>query len=269
MSKQNQASLLDHPDVARYLFHPRKDPGGRLPPGALELWTPVEKEDISINTRLFLSDAQKPHILFFHGNGEIASDYDEIGPVYNSFGANLLVTDYRGYGKSNGFPGASAMLADAHAVFSHVCRWIKENERAGALWIMGRSLGSAPALELASCYPETCQGLIIESGFAYTLDLLSRIGINTRLFQQDPATDRINIEKIRRYAGPTLIIHAEQDAIIPVAHARALYDQSAAAIKKIHIIAGADHNTIFYIAGQSYFSLIRDFINQASATART
>ena len=266
MSKQNQALLLDHPDIAGYLFHPRKDPGAKLPPNGLELWTPVA-ESVSVNTRLHLTDADRPHLLFFHGNGEIASDYDDIGPVYNQFGLNFLVSDYRGYGTSEGEPSASAMLADAHGVFSHIRRWMEENRRSGPLWVMGRSLGSAPALELAGHYPEACQGLIIESGFAYTLDLLSRIGVPTGAYQNEPGTesdvDRINIDKIARYAGPTLIIHAEQDGIIPLAHGKALYQASAAAVKDLQVIAGADHNTIFLIAGKSYFTLISRFIDRS------
>lgn len=263
MSKQNQGLLLDRPDIAGYLFHPRKDTGADLPVNGLELWTPVG-ETLSVNTRLYLTREERPHILFFHGNGEIASDYDDIGPVYNQFGLNFLVTDYRGYGRSEGEPSASAMLADAHDVFSHIRRWMEENRRSGPLWVMGRSLGSAPALELAGHYPDACQGLIIESGFAYTLDLLARIGVPTDPNQNEPGMesgiDRINLDKIARYPGPTLIIHAEQDDIIPLAHGKALYQASAAAVKDLRVIAGADHNTIFLIAGKSYFTLISRFI---------
>ena len=272
MSKQNQALFLDRPEIAGHLFHPRKDPGIDLPAGSHELWTPVD-ETVSVNTRLYLADAERPHLLFFHGNGEIASDYDDIGPIYNQFGLNFMVTDYRGYGRSDGDPSGSAMLADAHGVLSHIRRWMEENRRSGPLWVMGRSLGSAPALELASYYPKVCQGLIIESGFAYTLDLLSRIGVPSSSYRNETDTDsdidRINIDKIARYSGPTLIIHAEQDGIIPIAHGKALYQSSAAAVKDLRVIAGADHNTIFLIAGKSYFTLVSKFIDHAQATART
>lgn len=273
MSKQNQPSLLDRPEITALLFHPRKDPLDQLPPGASELFTPVD-EGISLNSRLYAGDAGRPHILFFHGNGEIAADYDDIGPIYQQFGLNLLVSDYRGYGKSTGRPDVSSMLQDAHAVFDHIRRWMHRNERTGPLWVMGRSLGSAPALELAAHYPDDCQGLIIESGFAYTLDLLAHIGLDTRGWQDNAKAgsadiNRINIDKIARYAGPTLIIHAQQDGIIPAAHGKALYQASPAPVKNIRIIEGADHNTIFLIAGKTYFSLIREFTDQASATART
>ena len=273
MSKENQASLLDHPEITTLLFHPRKDPSDSFVPNTSELYTPVD-EDIALNTRIYLTGGDRPHLLFFHGNGEIAGDYDDIGPIYNQFGLNFMVSDYRGYGKSKGKPDVSTMLRDSHAVFSHVRQWMRQEGRSGPLWIMGRSLGSAAALELASHYPADCQGLVIESGFAYTLDLLEHIGINTRPFQGITQVDRdqinrINTHKIAKYSGPTLIIHARLDDIVPVSHGKALYQHSPAEIKNIRIIEGADHNTIFLIAGQTYFSLIAGFIDQASATART
>jgi hypothetical protein len=268
MSKQNPASLLDHPDIAGLVFHPRKFREPALPPGVEELWTPAA-ESVSVNTRLYLAGAGQPHILFFHGNGEIAADYDDIGPIYTRLGLSFLVSDYRGYGKSGGRPNGTRMLGDARAVLKHVARWMEENRRSGPLWVMGRSLGSAPALELAAEYPDQCRGLIVESGFAFTLDLLERIGAPIPRASGLDAADRVNIDKIGRYAGPTLILHAELDGIIPRAHASALYEASPAAEKKLYIVEGADHNTILPVAGQNYFHVIRSFIQDTEATART
>ena len=43
-------------------------------------------------------------------------DYDDIGPVYNQYGLNLLAVDYRGYGTSGGTPTVTAMLKDSHVI---------------------------------------------------------------------------------------------------------------------------------------------------------
>ncbi|HMA86154.1 MAG TPA: alpha/beta fold hydrolase [Desulfosalsimonadaceae bacterium] len=268
MSQKNQTTFLDHPDINRYLFYPRADLGTQAPPNGEEAMIPVA-ETVAVNARFYLSDADQPHILFFHGNGEIASDYDDIGPIYNTYGFNFLVADYRGYGKSDGDPSVSALLQDVHPVFSYVRQWMRRNHRRGPLWIMGRSLGSAAALELASQHPNACHGLIIESGFAHTLDLLNHIGINTRPFAHETDTAIANIDKISLYSGPTLIIHAEHDHIIPLSHGKDLYDKSPASVKNINVIPGADHNTIFLMAGKDYFDIIRAFVDQVSATPRT
>jgi len=131
------------------------------------------------------------------------------------------------------------------------------------LWIMGRSLGSASAIELAASYPEKMKGLIIESGFAHTLPLLQRLGINTEILKIEDSQVFSNAEKLSRFAGPTLIIHGQYDQIIPLQHGKDLFSCSPAGRKKMQIINGADHNTLLMIGGRQYFEIIRDFINQA------
>lgn len=49
---------------------------------------------------------------------------------------------------------------------------------AGKLFVMGRSLGSASAIEIASTYASEIGGLIVESGFAYIIPLLKLLGID-------------------------------------------------------------------------------------------
>jgi len=261
MSPHSDFSALDRPEILNLLFHPRKESGRPVPEYALNREIETDA-GIRIGARLYLTDGQKPHILFFHGNGEIAEDYDDIGEVYINFGLNFIVSDYRGYGRSSGIPGIASMFADAHAVFNHFSDWRNQNRRTGPLWIMGRSLGSAPAIELAASYPKQITGLIIESGFAHTIELLQRLGINTNRFGIEDAAVFSNAAKLLRFSGPTLIIHGRHDQIIPLQHGKDLFEQSPANVKKLHIIDGADHNTLMMIGGRNYFTTIRDFISQ-------
>ena len=145
-------SKLDHPDLLSYIFHPRRELYDNTPVG-MDSHKIRVGEGISIHCRFYLCNQAAPHILFFHGNGEIASDYDDIGPVYNRFGLNFLAVDYRGYGGSGGSPTVTSMMNDAHTLFQEVRRWMQVRERTGGLVIMGRSLGSASALEIAYHYP--------------------------------------------------------------------------------------------------------------------
>jgi pimeloyl-ACP methyl ester carboxylesterase len=99
----HDVSALDRPEVLQYLFHPRKE-GLRAPPqGAIDFFIPVEEGE-KLGARFYPAGPKEPHLLFFHGNGEIASDYDTIGPAYNRYSINFLVVDYRGYGRSTGLP---------------------------------------------------------------------------------------------------------------------------------------------------------------------
>ena len=119
--------------------------------------------DVSIHCR-FTEKPEFPSILYFHGNGEIVSDYDGFAHLFNAAGANLVVADYRGYGDSTGTPAFATMIEDAH----RICAAVKKNWPAASsalTYIMGRSLGSVSALELAAADNGECKGLIIESGF--------------------------------------------------------------------------------------------------------
>jgi len=262
MSEKETFSVLDSSEVIDFLFYPRKEIPAELPDFA-KYHDVITRDGVRINSRFYLSAQENPHILFFHGNGEIAQDYDEIGPIYTQFGMNFMVVDYRGYGRSEGNPTVSSMLNDAHEMLTSVLDWLKRENRKGPLWIMGRSLGSAPAIELASAHPEKIDGLIIESGFAETIPLLQRLGIDTRMLEKNKTLVFSNAEKITRFTGPTLIIHAQYDQIIPFSHGEDLFRRSPAATKKIHMVHGADHNSILMAAGMGYFELIRDFIKNA------
>lgn len=255
---------LDHPDVLLYVFHPRKEAFSNLPPGALDYEITVE-EGVKIGCRFYLADPAAPHVLFFHGNGEIVSDYDDLGPVYNSYGLSLLAVDYRGYGRSGGTPTVTSMIRDAHVIFKQVQRWLKDQGRGGPLVIMGRSLGSASALELASCYELGISGLIIESGFAYTVPLLSFLGVDTSLLGITESDCLRQIEKIEKITKPVLIIHAEFDQFIPLSDAEVLLNHCPAQKKEFMMIPGADHNTILMMAGKEYFETIKSFIMETAS----
>lgn len=101
-----------------------------------------------------------------------------------------------------------------------------EEEFTGALWIMGRSLGSAPAIDLAA-HPEKVSGLIIESGFAQTLSLMERLGINITLPGLDDTQVFSNARTISTYPGPLLVLHGRYDQIIPVRHGIELYEKAS------------------------------------------
>ena len=255
-------STLDRPEVLQRLFHPRaeyeKPVSGS---GATDILIPVA-EGVRIGARFHITDKTAPNILFFHGNGEIVSDYDDFGPVYNRMGINFLPVDYRGYGRSNGNPTVSDMMGDAVAVFEFARRWLAENGCTGPLVVMGRSLGSASALELASRYPDAIAGLIVESGFAYAGPLLALLGVRLDSLEFDEAKGFRNIDKIREFNRPVLVIHAEHDHIIPFSDGQALYSASVSRDKTLLKIPQADHNTIFAYGLREYMAAVRSFADR-------
>ncbi len=163
MTEHAQDAWLDSPDVLRVAFHPRKEGPSRGTAGFEVLDIPVG-DGITVGARFYPAGPEKPTILFFHGNGEIVADYHDIARFYLAAGANFLPVDYRGYGRSSGSPTISSMLADARTVFSYARRWLSERKFDETVIVMGRSLGSASALEIAAAHPDETAGLIIDRG---------------------------------------------------------------------------------------------------------
>jgi hypothetical protein len=260
-------SALDRPEVLRVLFHPRRDYGLPMdgPPEATagfprvqDVLVPVA-DDIAVGARFHLGGPSHANILFFHGNGEIAADYDEIGPFYNRIGVNYLAADYRGYGRSTGHPTVAAMMQDCRTVYHFAAAWLAQNGFTGPLIVMGRSLGSASAIELAAAYPERVAGLIVESGFAYAGPLVRLLGVDpARIGFREESAFR-HIEKIGQVRKPVLLIHAEFDHIIPFSEGQALFDACPSPAKTLLKIPGANHNDILAVAFDGYMAAIQRF----------
>ncbi|OQY11053.1 MAG: alpha/beta hydrolase [Desulfobacteraceae bacterium 4572_187] len=217
---------------------------------------PVER-DKKIGACFHMAEKQDPNILFFHGNGEIVADYDDLGPLYNKMGINFLPVDYRGYGRSTGRPTVTAMMNDSHAIFNFVKKWLLENFYTGPVIVMGRSLGSASAIEIADSHKEKINGLILESGFAWTGPLLRILGIDPNETGFKEETGFRNVDKIKTFDKPALIIHAEQDHIIPFSDGQALYNACSASEKTLLKIPGANHNDIFMRGLPEYMAAVK------------
>jgi len=256
-------SKFDRQEILMFLFHPRAEWGSLEGTGRFhDILIPVE-EGVELGARFHRAEKRAVNILFFHGNGEIVADYDDMAQLYTQKGINFIPVDYRGYGKSTGRPTITAMMRDCHVIFDHMKKWLSGNGYNGPLIVMGRSLGSAAALELSSQYGTQIAGLIIESGFAYLAPLLALLGINTEILGLKEEEGFRNIEKIRAFHKPTLIIHAEYDHIIPYSEGQALHDASPAEDKRILMIPGANHNDIFLHGMKDYMEAIGVLVNKA------
>lgn len=261
-ANQGEYAKLDQPEILNVLFHPRGALDSKPPAGATDLGIPAD-EGVRLSARFYQAATESPNILLFHGNSEIVNDYDFIGPLYNEQGLNLLVVDYRGYGKSGGKPTVTAMLNDAHTVFADFKEWLAAAQYTGPLIIMGRSLGCTCALELAAAHADEIAALIIESGFSTTMQFLLSQGIDPAALDITEEDGFNNVRKIERFTKPTLIIHAQNDEFIPVQHVGILHAQCIAKSKEFQIVPGAKHNTIMARTGRMYFEVIKQFINKA------
>ncbi len=256
---EKETALLDRPDILQRLFFPRAA-------SAEEVASPygsnhsIEVADgVQLGCRFYPAHADCPSILYFHGNREVVPDYDYVAHFYQERGINLFVAEYRGYGFSDGMPDCCSMIRDAHLIFRGFVQFVRSGGYARKLFVMGRSLGSASAIEVAYHYQKQLQGLIVESGFASTRNQFRRLGAEDVLRDTPEAVGFGNDLKIKEIVIPTLIIHGEEDQIVPVEEGRTLYSLSGASEKASLFIPNAGHNDLLVRGLDAYMTAIEEF----------
>ncbi|HNJ33879.1 MAG TPA: alpha/beta hydrolase [Leptospiraceae bacterium] len=249
---------LDDETLASRVFFPRKS-AGRAPAGARDLMIPVARAELG--ARFYEKDPAFRTVLYFHGNGETVPDYDRIAGLYHRSRLNLFVVDYRGYGFSTGSRPTLRSLSEDPPIVSEF--FLKQIRPAAPLpIIMGRSLGSSPATDIAVSNPQRYAGLILESGFADVRPLLGLLGVQLSDAQEEGAHKLFsNAGKLSGIKIPVLILHGEEDHLIPAKHARANFEAAAVKMKTLKIMQGAGHNDLL-VQSDEYFSSIDQFVQK-------
>jgi alpha-beta hydrolase superfamily lysophospholipase len=254
-------SLLDRSDIRDVMFYPRPDQSPP-PAGAGDLQIRVP-DGTQLHARIFEGRADRPTIVFFHGNGEVVADYNEIAKLYARVDLNLVVCEYRGYGRSTGTPSYTAMMADAHAANSAV---LTELDRLGwqrGRYLMGRSLGALSALELASTDAGGFRGLILESGAGGLLGWARYVSPG-----DEAAWDALAEAQRQRLATiqlPLLTIHGEQDELIPVQRALEVHEMAGSETKDLLVVPRAGHNDLLFVGMGAYFQALTAFVARCEA----
>ena len=177
--------------------------------------------------------------------------------MFSSLGAELIIADYRGYGKSSGIPTLRATLEDAHMIFDY----LKKNSIfKDKVCVMGRSLGSAPTIELCGKRKDI-QACVLESGYADPIPLVERRGLKV-----DKSTTKENAlfnnsQKISNVKCPTLIMHGEDDFLISPKEAQLNFKNLGSKIKTLEILRGVGHNDMMMAPGQAYFNTLKRFFD--------
>lgn len=177
----------------------------------------------------------KTAILHLHGN---AQDLGTIEPrmkiLREKFHCSVLAVDYPGYGLTGGEPSEAGTYRAAEAAFDHLVGVRGFSPEAIVLW--GSSLGSGPAVELAS--HRHVKGVILESPFTSTFRTVTKVKL--------VPFDRFdNLAKIDRVQSPLLVISGERDSVVPFAHGKELVDAAVnAPVRRFLPVYGAEHNLV-------------------------
>ncbi|MCA9062924.1 MAG: alpha/beta hydrolase [Planctomycetaceae bacterium] len=221
-----------------FLFQPAKFPTGNWQPARLQYsdeWIDVDKEKIHAWYCPVDPEQRRACLLYCHGNAGNISYLAAYLAALQKAKIAVLAFDYRGYGKSEGKPSKDGILRDASAARTRFATLagVTEDE----IVLMGRSLGGAVAVQLAS--QKQSRGLILESTFAsYSETAAFHFPKLAWLVPKDKLN---SVETIQAYHGPLLQSHGDADRVIPYEFGQKLF-RAANEPKKFVTIPRGDHN---------------------------
>ena len=220
-----------------------------------EVWLAVD-EVVTVFGWFVEAGPTSPVLLWCHGNaGNVSHRVENMRLLYQR-GFSLFIFDYRGYGRSTGVPSEVGLYQDALAAYDYL---IHQRRIASArLLLFGRSLGAAVAGEVAVKRP--VPGLIVEGSFP------SIQAMSDQHFWGVPARWLMDLEfnlaaKVHALHVPLLVIHGEQDSIVPMELGRQVFD-AAHEPKRWYVVSGAEHNDVPYVGGEPYFQEINMFVQR-------
>jgi len=168
------------------------------------------------------ADAEKPAVVFCHGNAEIIDYQDTVIRGYHRLGCSVLLPEYRGYGRSAGKPSEKGIVADAVRFYDQLIE--RDDVDASRIVFHGRSLGGGVAAQLAARRKPAA--LILQSTFTSVAIIANDYFTPTFLARHPFRTDRV----VSEIDVPVLIFHGTRDRIIPVDHGRKLRQLAPGAV---------------------------------------
>lgn len=221
-----------------------------LPPPAAAGAADMEAVRLTTDDGLDLVAWYKPavsgaEIIYLHGNGgNISHRAAKIRPFLEA-GHGVLLLSYRGYGGNPGTPTEAGLIADGHAAYDFL---MKREVPQGRIVLLGESLGSGVAVAVAAI--REVGAVILEAPFT------SAAAVGQRAYPIFPVRwlirDRFDsLSLIRRIGAPLLIVHGEDDRVVPAELGRELFE-AAVEPKQGIFIPGADHNNLEVFGLQGY-----------------
>jgi len=178
-------------------------------------------------------------VLLCHGNTGNISYRDFLIEICSTFKLNAILFDYRGYGKSSGFPSQEKIFEDGQTIYDWAVNIKKIDPEKIIIW--GESLGGAVATYLAS--KNTCKSLVLLATFAslydiifQSLNLFEKAILMYMFFCIDPMETK---KRIRQVKCPVIIIHSPDDGFIPYENAVILHSNVIHENKHLITIEGS------------------------------
>jgi fermentation-respiration switch protein FrsA (DUF1100 family) len=209
------------------------------PPGVEERWIHTA-DGVRLHAWCAGDAASAPTLLWSHGNGGNIAGRADVLRALVAQGLNVLAYDYRGYGKSAGWPTEEGVYLDAQAVYDSERQRGTPPQRIVAF---GESLGGAVSIALARA--RQCGAVVVVSTFTTMRDVArAHFGPLALL-----SGKRFN--SLGHMAGlsvPIFVAHGDRDEIVPFALGKQLFN-AAPQPKRFFCAKGAQHNDVFATTG--------------------
>jgi alpha-beta hydrolase superfamily lysophospholipase len=197
-----------------------------------------------INALFFKAKNSKGVILYFHGNADNLHRWGKIASEFSVFGYDVLVPDYRGYGKSKGLKNEKFLFEDAQFCYNFLKKKYSEEK----IIIYGRSLGGAFATKIAS--ENAPKKVILESTFFNLQDMANRwipVFI-TKKISPKVTYHFLSNEYVKKIKSPIFFFHGTKDFVVPLKSGKKLFDtfkiDQPNIYKKFIEIKGGSHDNL-------------------------
>jgi pimeloyl-ACP methyl ester carboxylesterase len=194
------------------------------------------------------------HLLLCHGNAGNIGDRVLHAALLTAAGFDVLLFDYRGYGRSSGRPSEEGTYRDARAALA--CLLEQPGVDPARVFYLGESLGGAVALDLALERPPA--GLVLLSAFTGVRQL-ARLHYPFVPAALVPDAYPV-LQRVRGLHAPLLVLQGDRDDIVPLAQGRALVE-AAPGPKRMHVFPGLGHNDLVQVAGTEFSRVIASWVS--------
>jgi pimeloyl-ACP methyl ester carboxylesterase len=214
-----------------------------------ELWFDIEP-GVRISGLHFKVDTPKGLILYFHGNTRSIKGWAKYARDFYRYGYDVVLVDYRGFGKSTGKRSEREMLNDMQFVYDRLADQYAEDH----ILVYGRSMGSGFATKLAA--DNQPRYLILDApyySFKKVAERFTPFLPHRFILRFHLRTDKW----IKRVSCHTYIIHGTRDWLIPISHSEKLRKFNPHRITLIRIEGGGHNNLPSF---PEYHNFIRDIL---------
>ena len=208
------------------------------------------------------ADSPRGVVIFCHGNAGNISHRLESIEIFQGLRLSTFIFDYRGYGASESTPSEEGSYLDVKGAWNYLIE--HEGLAPSDIILFGRSLGSAVAAWLAGQHLP--KALIMESSFTSAPDLAGDLYfyLPVKLLCRYKYNALAAIKKIQ---CPVLLVHSQEDEIVPFRHGRKLFD--AANDPRAFLEISGSHNEGFITSSSVYINGLKAFIDKFSNEHRT